>query len=436
MNYVQSKNGKFVIGNREVRFKGIGIGSWLNLEHYMIGMPTPDSMIRDSFEKVYGVENAKEFWNSYVYSFIQREDFALIKKSGINLLRVPFNYRLLIDDNEDGFKESGFAYLTYLMDLCDEYEIYALLDLHTAPGGQNPDWHSDNRTGSPQFWEFRMFRRQMTKVWGEIAKRFGRREYLFGYDLLNEPAMCRWDALNDFYRETIAEIRMYDSHHLIVLGGDHFAMEFDGLEQFSDTQLCIGFHFYPICWYPRLSEPDCGREEFNQLFSKTLQEILKQCKKFGIPCFCGEFGFERGTAGNAAMHTRMKDTIALFEKYELSWVIWTYKDLGGMGLVSIGENSKWMKQAENTGKYWSQDKEKAEAAEVLDLCRKLRYPMLDKEMEYKLSFRIRAILYELQAAYILQTELEKIPWEEMKTYPKDFDIKNCIIDKAFLDIIR
>ncbi|MBO5056710.1 MAG: cellulase family glycosylhydrolase [Lachnospiraceae bacterium] len=436
MKYVQNKNGKFAVGNEEVRFKGIGIGSWLNLEHYMIGMPTPDCMIRDSFEKVYGVENAEKFWDNYVYNFIQREDIALIKKSGINLLRVPFNYRLLIDDNKEGWKESGFAYLTYLLDLCDEYEIYVLLDLHTAPGGQNPDWHSDNRTGISQFWEFRLFRRQITRLWGEIARRYGGREYLFGYDLLNEPAMCGWEVLNEFYHETIAEIRRYDSCHLIALGGEHFAMEFGGLEQFEDSQICIGFHFYPVCWYPRLSEPDCTRKEFNGLFRKVLQEILEQCKKFNKPCFCGEFGFERGTEEPAVMYTRMEDTIKLFEEYGLSWVIWTYKDLGDMGLTTAAENSKWMKFAEDTGSSWSQDKEKAEAAEVLALCRKLRYPIMQEEMEYKLSFRVRAILYELQAVYILQAELKKIPWEEMKEYPEDFKLKNCKIDETFLDILR
>lgn len=67
-------------------------------------------------------------------------------------------------------------------------------------------------------------------MWGEIAKRFADREFLFGYDLLNEPAMCQWEALNEFYRETIQEIRKSDRNHMIVLEGDHFAMDFRELE--------------------------------------------------------------------------------------------------------------------------------------------------------------------------------------------------------------
>ena len=54
MEYIQNRNGQFVVGNEKIRLKGFGIGSWLNLEHYMVGLPTPDSLIRASYEAVYG----------------------------------------------------------------------------------------------------------------------------------------------------------------------------------------------------------------------------------------------------------------------------------------------------------------------------------------------------------------------------------------------
>ncbi len=436
MEYIQNRNGQFVVGNEKIRLKGFGIGSWLNLEHYMVGLPTPDSLIRASYEAVYGKANAGKFWEEYIYSFIKEEDFELIRESGANFLRVPFNYRHFIDDNKESLKEEGFTYLTYLLDLCDKYGIYVLLDLHTAPGGQNPDWHSDNRTGIPQFWKFQVFRRQITKLWGEIAKRFADREFLFGYDLLNEPAMCQWEALNEFYRETIQEIRKSDRNHMIVLEGDHFAMDFRELEQFDDPQICLGFHFYPICWYPRLSEPDCTREEFNVLFREVLTTILTQCQKYGKPYICGEFGFERDGVSEELLNIRMKDTLRLFEEFDLSWVIWTYKDIGDMGLVYLKREMPWIRLTLEIQESWSQEKEKAEARELLSLCRKNRYSMMEADMEYLLSFRVRAMLYELQARYILQKELKKIPWEQMKNYVGNFELKNCEVDRTFLNIMK
>jgi len=436
MANIINHRGIFEVDGKPIRLKGFGLGSWLNLEHYMVGMPTPDSMIRTSFENVYGKLNAQKFWNNYIYSFIQEEDFKLIKESGANFLRVPFNYRLLIDDNQEGWKEEGFEYLRYLLDLCDKYKIYVLLDLHAAPGGQNPDWHSDNRTGIPQFWEFQVFRRQTTMLWGEIAKRFCDYEYLFGYDLLNEPAMCKWDVLNEFYKETIEEIRKYDKNHLIVLEGDRFAMDFTKLEKVKDTKVCLSFHFYPICWYEELSSPDCTRAQFNNLFRKVLETIVSQCKALEMPFFCGEFGFERDTTPRDLMYIRMEDNLAIFEEFDIDWVIWTYKDIGDMGLTELAEDSSWKKLTRKIEQEWNQDKEKAEAKELLALCKKMRYPMMNENKEYQLSFRMRANLFELQAAYIMEKELREIPWEKIKEYPSDFELKNCNIEERFLNIMK
>jgi aryl-phospho-beta-D-glucosidase BglC (GH1 family) len=41
-------------------------------------------------------------------------------------------------------KESGFKHLDRVINICAQHGIYTILDLHTAPGGQNTDWHSDH----------------------------------------------------------------------------------------------------------------------------------------------------------------------------------------------------------------------------------------------------------------------------------------------------
>ena len=132
----------------------------------------------------------------------------------------------------------------------------------------------------------------------------------------------------------------------------------------------------------------------------------------------------------------MEDTLQLFEEFDLSWVIWTYKDIGDMGLVYLKRETPWIRLTLEIQESWSQEKEKAEARELLFLCRKNRYPMMEADMEYLLSFRVRAVLYELQARYILQKELKKIPWEQMKNYAGNFELKNCEVDRAFLNIMK
>jgi aryl-phospho-beta-D-glucosidase BglC (GH1 family) len=51
----------------------------------------------------------------------------------------------IIDDmNPRVLKTSGFKHLDRVIELCAKHGIYTILDMHTAPGGQNTDWHSDH----------------------------------------------------------------------------------------------------------------------------------------------------------------------------------------------------------------------------------------------------------------------------------------------------
>ena len=74
------------------------------------------------------------------------------------------------------------------MDFCENYQIYLLLDLHTAPGGQN-------RTGIPitiresPVLALQSVRDQIATLWGYIAEHYKEKEYLLGYDVLNEPIL-------------------------------------------------------------------------------------------------------------------------------------------------------------------------------------------------------------------------------------------------------
>ena len=125
--FVKVRGKKFYKGDEEILFKGIGIGSWLNLEHFMMGLPGNDFQIRQSFTDVYGKRGADRFFDTLVKEFVSEVDFCFMKELGINLVRVPFNYRLFMDDEKPGeWRQTGFDYFDYLFRLAEQYEIYVL----------------------------------------------------------------------------------------------------------------------------------------------------------------------------------------------------------------------------------------------------------------------------------------------------------------------
>lgn len=135
-SFVQAKNRKFYHKGKEIRFCGMGVGSWLNLEHFMLGIPTPDNQIRRSFREVFGENTASRFFSEFTTSFLSEQDFILMKTAGINLIRVSFNYRLFIDDQHpEKYKEEGFRCFECLLDLCEKYQIFLMPDLHAVPMG-------------------------------------------------------------------------------------------------------------------------------------------------------------------------------------------------------------------------------------------------------------------------------------------------------------
>lgn len=246
MDFVKVNGKEFYYRGKPILFSGLGVGSWLNMEHFMLGLPGTDKQIRETFARVLGKEDAARFFDSFILNFLTEEDFLFLKESGVNLLRVPFSYRLFIDDENPGvYKEEGFGYMDRLLALCSKYEIFLMPDLHTVPGGQNPDWHSDNTTGIPQFWHFRIFQEQIVKLWQDIAQRYRDEPFLLGYDLLNEPFLMpkKEGVLNAFFEEVTKAVRKVDKNHIIFIEGDFFSMDFSDIRLPADEQTALTFHF-------------------------------------------------------------------------------------------------------------------------------------------------------------------------------------------------
>jgi beta-glucosidase/6-phospho-beta-glucosidase/beta-galactosidase len=109
----------------------------------------PSDQIREALELVLGKDKADYYWDRFETYFFGEEDAKFFASLGLNCMRLPFNYRHVMDDsNPDVFKKDGLKQLDRVIDLCAKHGIYSVIDLHALPGGQNPDWHCD--AGSAQ----------------------------------------------------------------------------------------------------------------------------------------------------------------------------------------------------------------------------------------------------------------------------------------------
>ncbi len=426
-DFLRVNDRDFYLNDRKIILTGYGIGTWLNLEHFMIGIPGTDTQIRTAIVNSYGKNKADQFWRKFYQILINENDFKFLKSLGINTLRIPFNYKLFENDQTPySYLEEGFREIDRILRLCEQYELYAILDLHAAAGGQNPDWHSDNALGESLFWEYADFRKRTISLWKHIAERYASNKWIAAYDLLNEPVVMIQDKtiLNQFFVDLISEIRMVDENHMLFVEGDMYATRFEMFEPFEDPNVACSFHYYPFL-HQHLSAKKNQRERIEDMLFKnvSLTDIFDRLKR---PVWCGETG-ALFNHGNRNQHESMlADVLEIFRKYGISWSLWTYKDARSFGTVHPKANSEWMnfsKLARQKWNFWKEFESRDKSVEEIIRQSSSNIPQLER---MKIGFRILANnQLVLKEGY--PKIFEKIPFEEFLRYLDSFDLKDCEI---------
>ena len=432
-DWIYTQEDRFMRNGKPIFLRGLGVGSWLNLEHFMMGVPGWDGELRDCLDTY-----CPDFTAKFTQAFFAEADAKYIRSLGINFIRVPLNHHLFWNDQQDRPNPFGLEQLERLAAVCKAQGLYFLLDMHTTPGGQNPDWHSECKTGVPAFWEFQSFRSRTVKIWEDIAFRFQNNPVLLGYDLLNEPVLLPGQTrlLNDFYRDTIAAIRKWDADHIVFLEGDRFSMDFTKVMQPQDTQWAYTYHFYPGVWDEKILDPALDRKKRRTAFTAALDTILGSMQGHRGPLLCGEMGYELACLKEDFALQLTEDTIRALEDRGSGWCLWCYKDAHFMGLTYPAENSSWMRLVEDVAKRWNHHQAAAlgrEAAQAIDA--KCAYSLTEDE-KYRVQFIIRAALAHTDVTHILQPLLQATSKTKRQQLADSFRLDRCDIHQGLEALLR
>jgi aryl-phospho-beta-D-glucosidase BglC (GH1 family) len=266
--------------NKYVELNGVNIGGWLMWEGWIWGGGfNRQNKVTNKLETFYGKEKIKEFRKDVYKNFIQKADIKAISEMGFNSVRVPFNH-ILFENEENPLKynEEGFSVIDSLLSWCETFGVYAILDFHGTPGGQNGFFISDY--DDVKLWKSESNKKRTISLWHEIAKRYANRSIIGGYDLINEPGFVKSKQLIDLYKSIIDTIRSVDKNHLIILEGKNLATSFKGFNCILDSNQIFSFHFYP--W---------GKPKLLKI--SQLKKLQKFSNKLGVPLWCGEWGEDK-----------------------------------------------------------------------------------------------------------------------------------------------
>ena len=316
----QAQSGKFItskgkeivgVDGKTFLIRGTNLGNWLVPEGYMFKFTIASSprLIDETFKELVGPAATTRFWKKYLDAYITKEDIHYLKTTGLNSIRVPFNYRLFTSESYMGGNDStrGFVYLDRVIKWCKAEGLYVLLDMHCAPGGQTGD-NIDDGYGYPFLFESEESQAQAASLWQNIAKHYANETTVMGYDLLNEPIAHYFDKeqlnpkLEPVYKRMVAAIRTVDKNHLLFLGGAQWDSNFKPFGAPFDNKLVYTFHKY---WTATTKD--------------VIQEYIDFRDKYNVPIYCGETG-----ENDNDWVMKFKGTL---EENNIGWHYWPYKKM-------------------------------------------------------------------------------------------------------------
>lgn len=279
-----------------IYLKGLGLGGWMLQEGYMLktdDFAGPQFKIKEKIAEVAGEDGKNEFYRAYLKNGITKKDIDSLAKWGFNSIRLPMHYDLYTlpiekekAKGENTWLEEGFKMTDDLLKWCEDNKIYLILDLHAAPGGQGNDANiSDNDKTKPNLWENEENQKKTIALWKKLAERYKDKQWIAGYDMINEPNYGftgknpnGTDEMSNaplwkLQKEISEAIREVDKNHIIILEGNGWGNNYNGLPKLWDDNMVLSFHKY---WTTNAPE--------------SVQNIIDLRQKLDVPVWLGETG--------------------------------------------------------------------------------------------------------------------------------------------------
>ena len=435
-----------------VYLRGFGLGGMLHMENFIDGYTANEEAMREGLKNVMGEKKYDLYFDTFLKSYFTEPDAAYIQSLGLNLVRIPINYRLFEDDMNPGvIKETAFQYLDSVISLCARHRIYTIIDLHALPGAQNQHWHSDNPTHVASFWNHKEFQDRTLHLWEVIAERYKDQPWVAGYDLINEPADPSGKKLFPYYQRLKEAIRKIDTRHILFLEGDRYATEFDSFTDIWDNVVYTNHDYATPGFISGGDYPGVTRGHYYD--KDTLEKDFLQKSEFmfshHVPIWVGEFGpvYTGDSVKDEMRYQVLKDQLAYYNKYKVSWCIWLYKDMGLQAIMHQQPTTPYMKlvapflaRKDSLGAdaWGSTDKNIRQVIEPLEQLFQKEFPSYDpypRGQQREIGLLVRHILIAEALLPEYCNLFKNKTDEEIAALAQSFRFENCVKRQRLEDIL-
>lgn len=310
--YVKAEGKKIMDGSgQELLLSGVGLGNWLLPEGYMWKFNGTSCdrprRIEQLIKDLIGESEADSFWKTFGDNYIREEDVKRIAAEGFNSIRVPMNSRHLFREvNGEIVLDEHIHLIDRSIVWCKKHGLYAILDLHGAPGGQTGANIDDCENNYPELFSNEENKIKTIELWRKLADRYKDEWIIAGYDLLNEPLPQEhsnyFNDLLPLYEAITSAIREVDKNHMIILEGAHWATNFSIFTHLMDHNTALQGHKY-----------------WNNNDVESIKHFLEKREELNVPIWLGETGENNNEWYRA--------NFRLLESFNIGWNFWPWKKL-------------------------------------------------------------------------------------------------------------
>ncbi|MBN1481002.1 glycoside hydrolase family 5 protein [candidate division KSB1 bacterium] len=289
--------------------------------------------------------------------YMQEKDFAKIAELGFDHVRLPIDEVQMWDEEGNKINEAWQLLhngITWSLD----NNLRVIVDLHVLRS------HHFNNPNNRQLWEDKTAQENFITFWRQLSEEL--KQYpndKLAYEPLNEAVSNNPEDWNNLINWVISEIRTLEPERTIILGSNNWQTvgTFKDLKvPEEDKNIILSFHYYePFLlthyqapWtnlrnltvqinypgqmvdttlYSNLAEEELklvtARNGYNDrsTLDKDIYQAVRVAEKYSLKLYCGEFGCFP-TTDIKFRQAWYEDMIAIFDKYDIAWAHWNYKN--------------------------------------------------------------------------------------------------------------
>lgn len=347
----------------QVCLKGTNLGNWLVQEFWMMGQGGngvhDQCTLEAKLTERFGYDEKERLIKLFRDNWITERDFDQLQEFGFNVIRLPILWSVIEDEkNPRTLREDAWHYLDWAIAEAKKRDIYVILDLHGALGGQTPNDHT-GCSGQNQYWTNTEYQDRTKWLWEQIATKYKDEPAVAAYDPLNEPWGSTAEDMAERVTELYETIRAIDDKHIIMLPSHYGSIDAygDPAEQ-GMTNVAFELHPYPGLFgdRPNDSHYDIHRDwlKCGQTGTAGVCDWNTRLTELATPMLMGEFQPWQGAgAGENDLGGKIGGaTYDIFASYGWASTSWAYKLVtvaGGQGQGTWGMVTNEINTSLDTG---------------------------------------------------------------------------------------